>query len=229
MLFLQLTSSRPPRGMTMLSCLLLILGLACSDDTTQGATDGGQSSADSKASTATYSSCFRQCTKTDECCPNPPCDKGEEAQACEKGLCKLVGCKTDKDCKPIATFKRTCKQVKVTATYSFGNCSVWCTADSDCTAPSKCVVEQAGTTGKMCGTPCKKDSDCTTNNSYCKDGKFCLPKAFSCQKDTDCAGIPGLDQCNTQAGRCECSTDKKCTDGMGGVLGGKWECKKAPF
>ncbi len=213
----------------------LSLALACSDDDTnnnQTKQDGGGSSQkDGGGSTKmTGPICMRTCTKVDDCCKKPPCDKGMSSYECTKGFCKFLGCKTDADCMVSGVKVGTCQQGGQMG-YKFGTCGLWCDKDSECTAPLKCVMEVKTFSKKMCGVGCKKDVDCKSPTLKCVDGKYCGPKTTSpdkCTKDTQCNSLVGLTKCETKTGQCICEGDQKCQDALK-AGGGTYKCTKLPY
>lgn len=140
--------------------------------------------------------CQKTCSKVDECCPTPPCDKGMTAQACEGGHCKLVGCTADADCALIP--KAKCFQIAA-GSVSYGSCAIPCAQDSECALLQlKCLA--AG---------------------YC--GKAGSSATSGCTSDAQCAGVPGHGKCDLASGTCICVDDQTCQSALG-VAGGTYTC-----
>ena len=219
----------------------LCLAVACSDDgdtNTDGGgsttkKDGGSSTKQDKggSSTAMGPMCLRSCKTADDCCPKSPCDKGMVAQICSKGYCKFVGCKTDADCKVAGVAIGTCGKTN-TSGYQVGVCGKWCTKDTECTAPLKCVTKVANFAKKQCGVACKEDKDCLSPALKCDDKTYCGAKTSTsgnnCTKDSECPATAGLSKCNTKTKMCECESDKKCQDALK-AAGGTYKCTKWPY
>ena len=159
--------------------------------------------ADFERAKTTYKRCIGKCTKDSHCCHGLTCTPN--MYSCTKQRCKPSGCKGDKEC----IGGRTCRQVPVTSTFSMGVCGFWCTADSQCAAPEKCVFEWVGVPAKECGRPCTSDTQCTAGEN-CKDKKYCVDKAVSCRSNADCGKFPWMDVCDVTSGMCGCSSDEAC-------------------
>ncbi len=134
-----------------------------------------------------------------------------------------MGCKTDKDCGG----GRTCKQVSITSSYSMGICEDWCTTDSQCSAPEKCIYSNKALPAKTCGQPCTLDLQCKTHE-ICKDKKFCDAKAINCKSNPDCTQVPWLDVCDVKSGMCGCSSTKICEKAIT-LIGGNPKCVYISF
>ena len=171
-------------------------------------------------------SCRRTCKTSDDCCGKPPCDKGKDAVRCQAGLCQQVGCKSDADCVVAGAKVGTCKQIKdISYGKSYGLCGKWCTLDSDCSKPDRCVARLLASGDSLCGTACTKDSDCLATLA-CIEGKFCGRKDQRlCKSDSQCPAYSGLLRCYLNLGRCYCDGDTNCQTALGPLRGGTCVCR----
>jgi hypothetical protein len=168
--------------------------------------------------------CQQECTKADDCCATPPCDKGADAEACISGICKFVGCSADTDCKDPTG--GTLKMVWKCETAKFegrtvGMCIPTCSADTDCpkipfvNIQLVCkAVTQYNHTANTCVIPCTSDQACSAFQSKCNSAGYCdwfSAAEPDCKSDADCATHVGQKKCDVARGACYCESDQLCT------------------
>ncbi len=219
--------------LTMILASACCLAFGCSDDSgpNNSNSDGTAGKKDGGGSSGTLGPmCLRSCKTVDNCCAKPPCDKGMASYSCEKGYCKYIGCKSDSDCFSGTVKVGTCEK-STAGGYSVGTCGLWCTKDSECSSPLKCVMPIKNYGKKMCGFACKKDADCLSATLKCVNNSYCATKTSTpdkCTKDSQCPSIAGLSKCNTTSGQCTCESDQKCQDALK-AAGGTYKCVKWPY
>ena len=210
---------------TLLLCVSLTLGAACSDDN-QDQDDGG----------VTISKvCEKKCTQQEsqycvtgprgscvECVTDYHCLSNPGAMGTKCTATNLCLCAADTDCKGKTHGARCDSKLQI--------CS--CSSDADCPSPGKCTGEMYG--AKVCKNECYADTDCTddalpicdVSNGKCvgcttdKDcaagtlyGNKCIKgatrTACGCSSDAHCVGNRYGSTCSA-TGRCSCTNDASC-------------------
>lgn len=184
-----------------------------------GLPDAGKTGAD-------FKTCMAACAKDSDC------KDGLHQFVCVKGYCKNLGCTKDSDCQTSGNALNKCRKVSITATYSFKRCGPWCTSHTDCDTPGVCAKQLPGWSAKQCTWYCSTPTSPCPENDYCDTQlQRCVGKDEPCTDDADCKRQRGLDKCNKQTGRCECSSDQECLLGFATSMltNHTWKCVKMPF
>jgi hypothetical protein len=199
-------------------------------DVASRATDAGTDTSNPGQPVAT---CKQSCSNAANCVPpNAPAWSDADNYACDKGLCRYLGCKDDKECAATAV-NLTCAEIAP----GMKACQTACTAAKDCAqdgAPEYVDADNYACLNGICKyTGCNGDAECKSIGNYvCRDqGAGIKTCVAACAEAKECAvanapASADADNYTCADGLCKyagCNGDAECA-GVGWP-GTAWVCK----